>query len=153
MRTVVAVCLAAALLAVSLPAAERALTERAATLAAGELDRLDAAAATLAAETDPVPDGVPGARRPFRFEFPRASSAGPTPERTTLECADGDCRTVVVSLRFSDGRTREFRRSGVQFRPAGGRLVLRQGGSHRLTLEHRLREGRSVVVVRRDPSR
>lgn len=145
LRTVLAVALAAALLAVSLPAVDSARETHAETRVETAVSRLETAASELARASDPVPLGSPGARRHHTLRLPQATwgSAGfdalrlPPPEsnsQPTWRVAGGNW-TVVETIPALVG-------------PPGG-LTLREGGRQRVVLTLHEVDGSQVVVVSR----
>lgn len=144
-RAVVSVALAAALLAVSLPAVDRARIQHADARIAGEVDRLETVARSLARENDLVDHGPP-------------ASAGVTLHLPTQSWGASDVvgfrirppgATRDVSWRIRGGEQHARRLSGVTVAGPPTGLVLRDGGRHRLVLELRRRGGDRTVVVRR----
>jgi hypothetical protein len=136
LRAVLAVVLALALLACSLPALDSARTERTAGALDAATDRLRSTGERLVATSDPTTSG-PAARRTLVLDLPTRGWGARS-----------------GSVRLRDGE--------LAWRVAGGpwhtdrapRLVVPEGplvldGPTRLSLTHRLRDGRSVVVVRR----
>lgn len=149
-RLVLAVALAVALLATSLPAVEDARTSRTDALVRDDLREVRATARHLLAHDDPVAPGTRGARRLVAVRLP-ASLARPTAVRLGTRAGATDALAWgragprhALATRFPvravvDGR---LRRDG---RP----LVLREPGRHRLALGLRRVGGRPVVTVRR----
>lgn len=145
LRTVLAVLLASALLAVSLPVVESARVEHAEQRIDASLQRLDAAATDLAADNDPTPPGRAGAHRQHTLVLPSESwgSAGtgsltfppPTAER-------------FVRYQVAGGQETPAQFSVPVVGPPGG-LTLRSGGRQRLVLSLEQRGRRPVVVVSR----
>lgn len=137
-RAVLAVVLAAALLAASLPAIDDARRERTGTAVHEEVDRLVDAARRMAATDDP---GA-GARRVLVVRLP---AEGWTAARVDA-LAFRENGTVAWTV---GGRTSE-RRPPIALRSAGdGALILRGAGPHRLVLSLDGTVAHPVVTVRR----
>lgn len=163
LRTVLAVALAVALLAVTTPALDDARSARTDRLTTRELDRVESAAMAL------VREEAPGARRTLTVSLPGRSptaaqlafvALGGVPEGTAaarakqaagLDAAESD----VVAYRLAGGRTR-VRRLGVDLRiiregtvvaDDSQALVLHGGETYRLTLRLVRIDGRVVVTV------
>lgn len=144
-RTVLAVLLASALLAISMPVIDSARVTHAETQTETSLQRLDGAATALTEANDVVPEGQSGARRYHTLSLPRESwgSAGldalrfPPPSskrRLAWRVTGGNWTTAATSARLVG--------------PPDG-LTLRGGGRTRLVLTLEERRGRAVVVVNR----
>jgi hypothetical protein len=159
LRVVLAVVLAIALLAVALPAVERARTQRSADLAEGSLARVAERATGLAA-TDAATDGG-AARRVVSVTVP-AGGPGTAPVAYLAVGGAPDCATPrdasggdVVAYRLRGGPTRvrhlavDLRvRTGGRLRDDDDPLVLRDDA--RLVLSLVGTDGGSRVVVERD---
>ena len=135
-RAVLAVALALALLAASLPAVDDARASRTASTLDAASDRLRATGERLVATSDPV-DGETAARRVVRLDLP---TRGWGARAGRLRLRDGQ-----VAWRVGDGDWHVDRVPTLVV--PDGSLVVR--GRARLVLTHRRRAGRSVVVVRR----
>jgi len=146
-RTVLAVLLATALLAVSLPALDDARQERAATAVATDIDALQRAAGDLLAADDPT-DGA-GARRVFTFRLPARQWTNAGIEQVTITPrADGT--PASVSWRVDGDRTMSRPLPGLPLQtPTGAPLRLQSQGRHRLVLALSGTPGSPVVTVRR----
>jgi len=161
LRVVLGVALAVALVAAATPALEDARTDRTERLAERELGRVGTAAESLAREE------APGARRTLTLSLPADSpTAAPVAyvalgglpagvsaveESAVTDTAERD----VLAVRVAGGR-RHVRRVGVDLRvvrddtrsTADSRaLVLRDGGTHEVTLRLARLGGHRVVVV------
>jgi len=77
-RVLLAVLVAAALVAAAMPAVEDAQQGVAATATERETGRLSDAIRTIRRTSDPVPRGVPGARRLVTVDLPAGSGDAPT---------------------------------------------------------------------------
>ncbi|NHN58071.1 MULTISPECIES: hypothetical protein [Halorussus] len=155
LRLVLAAALAVALVAAVTPALDDARATRTERLAGRELDRVGAAAASLAREESP------GARRTLDLSLPTGSPTAapltfvalgglPDGESTASDAAGRD----VLAFRVAGGR-RHVRRVAVDLRVVrDGRIseddrtiVLRSGGSYAVTLRLVRSDGRRIVVV------
>lgn len=145
-RTVVAVGLAVALLAVSLPAVERARVSHSEAAIAGEVERLERSAIALAADNEVVPDDGPPARTRVTLSVPRRSW-GDSGVDTLRIPPSADGPDAVFRAADGDRRTRTF--PDVRLRGPPGGLALGDGGRHRLVLALREGEGGRTVVARR----
>lgn len=164
LRAVLAVALAVALLAASLPAVDGARRDHAASQVRSQLERLATAARDLAARNDPVPVGNAGATRTVTLRLPARGwhsagvayvAIGGSPENDTTDTPEGD----VLAWRLVGGPPRVLRVEGVDLRtvmvagdrlaPDGRPLVLRGSGRHRVELSLVRHRGRPVVLVRR----
>lgn len=161
LRAVVAVVLASALLAASLPAVELAARERTeATLTAGA-DRLETAVADLRHRESAV-DAERGARRIVTVEIPARSrteasvaafAIGGVPDDSTAQNRTG----VDLAWRVDGGALATRRLPGVRVvhlrdgHVLAEPLVLESPGPHRLALTRIERDDRRLVAVRRLP--
>jgi hypothetical protein len=145
LRTVLAVVLASALLAVSMPVVDSARVTHAETRTETALQRLDVAATALTDKNEVAPDGRSGARRYHTLALPRESwgSAGldalrfppPSTERRPVwRVTGGNWTTAATSSRLVG--------------PPNG-LTLGEGGPTRVALTLAEHRGHSVVVVSR----
>jgi len=155
LRAVVAVALAAALLATSLPALETAQRQRTATHLGGEVDRLATAIADLRAREQATVGH--GARRVVAVRLPQRDwthaavgylAIGGRPRESD---AVGNGATFAWRAR---GGGEQWRRTpGVRVAPVetcGGRpIVLREPGVHRIALELGWRDGERRILARR----
>lgn len=163
LRLVLGVALAATLLGTVAPALEDARTARSERLVARELDRVAAAAESLAREE------APGARRTLELSLPGGSptaapvafvALGGVPgERTAADrrrrTATDDADRDLLAYRLAGGPV-ERRRVDAALRPVEGGprvesasqlLVVRGGGTYHLTLRLVRNRGRATVAV------
>lgn len=133
-RAVLAVLLAAGLLTVGGPAAERAHDAHTATRLAETTARLDATAARLASRNDATPDGA--ARRTVTVRVPSGA---------TLRIGHDRVQWRV------DGGPWHTRSSTTSLRPTGAPLAL-GAGHHRVRLALHLDGATRTVHVTRAPS-
>jgi hypothetical protein len=144
-RAVLAVLLASALLAVSVPVVDSARVTHAETRTETALQRLGSAATALADANDVAPNDRPGARRYHTMSLPRESwgTAGldalrfpppATERRPAWRVIGGNWTTTTTSTRLVG--------------PRDG-MTLREGGSTRVVLALEEHRGRPVVVVTR----
>lgn len=148
-RVAVAVALAAALLAVSLPEIERARVDHADARIAAEVDRLERVATALAADNDLVPDGGTPARTHLTLHLPERSWGASGTEAVRIPPPDADADVV---WRATDGETRQRTVPDVELAGPPDGLVLGEGGRHRLLAElRRSEDGRTVRVRRPEP--
>lgn len=162
LRAVLAVALAVALVAASLPVIDRARRDHADARIQSQLERLSSVARELATNNDPVPVGAAGARRTVRLHVPGRGwhttgvaylAVGGAPGEDTPETAGGD----VLAWRLPGGPRRVRRIEGVDLRTvvdgrvASDRRPLLVRGSGRRTVQLALvrHRGRPVVLVRR----
>lgn len=141
-RTVLAVVLAVALLAASLPAVEDARRRRSADLVGAEVESLSRDLGRFASVNDATRD-VPGARLVVAIRLPgRSLSSVPV----ALFALDGEAD--AVEYRLHGGRNRR-RSLPVDLRVAGDgtRLEVGEPGPHRLRFSFRLIKSRPVVVA------
>lgn len=149
LRVVLAVAMAAALLAASLPAVETARVHYGDEQTVGELEALEAAATTLAERNDPPPPGVAGPRRTVTLSLPEGTWSAAGLERLRI---DPDTRSesytpVRWRVDGGTGQTRQLRGNltTVESKP----LAIDDGGRQRLVLE--LRADGSVRLGRPTP--
>lgn len=156
-RLVLAVALAVALVAATLPAIEKARQDRGRVAAERSLDRLAAAASDLTARDAAVRPGARGARRVLRLCLPRRSWTRAGVTALALTATDG--AGTRVGYRVGDGREVE-RRLPVALWPLDGDATHADGteegptlslspGCHRLVLAAVRRDGAVGVTVRR----
>lgn len=136
LRAVLAVAMAAALLAVSVPVVETARVQYSDERIDRELDAIETAATTLTERNDPPPPGVPGPRQTITIDLPEKtwSTAGVAEVRLT-PAADSEGHTTA-RWRVSGGteHTRQLRAKVVTPQRTG-EIVLRDGGRQQLVLE------------------
>lgn len=145
-RTVVTVALAAAILAASLPAVDRARVQHADARVAGEVERLERAARALAAANDPVGDDGQPARRHVTLRLPIGSWGATGLERLYVPPPAG---TADVRWRVRGGETRSRHLADLHVAGPPEGLSVDDGGRRRVLLELCVRDGRRTVVVRR----
>jgi hypothetical protein len=138
-RVLLAVTIAAALLAASLPAVETARTDRTATKLDRQADRIEAAGASLLADDE----ADAGARRVVTVSLPSASLAAAGVTRFAVGCWD-EC---VVRYRIADGESR-VRPLPIPLSTPAGTVKFSTPGTHRLALGLTREDGRRVVTVR-----
>lgn len=173
LRAVLAVALAAAIVAVAVPAVEDARVDHADASLRDDLRRLRRTAVALAASSDPVPVGARGARATVTLRLPGQGwhaprvayvAVGGVPPPVGGPSAGGPSRPGVTDPAGGDvfvwrvaGGPRHVLRVPVDVRTVadGGpaadpeALVLRDPGRRRLALRLVRVHGRPVVVVRR----
>lgn len=148
-RTSVAVALAVALLAVSLPVAERARVDHSTATIDGELERVERSAVALEAENDVVSDNGPPARTRVTLRLPVRSWAdsGVGTVRFPETTAGSDGPDVIWAAAGGDRRNTTFPEVRLTGPPGG--LVVDDGGRQRLVLALERAAGGRTVVVRR----
>jgi hypothetical protein len=161
LRVVVAVVLASALLAASLPGMELAAHERSEATLTAEADRLRTAIADLRHRESAVATGT-GARRVVTVEIPARSRTaagvaalalggvpgrGGPDERTAADLAWRVDGGEVATRRLPGVRVVHYRDGRVVDEP----LVLEAPGDHRLALTRIERDGERLIAVRRLP--
>jgi hypothetical protein len=160
-RAVVAVVLASALLAASLPGVELAARERSDATLAAEADRLRTAMADLRHRESAVRTG-PGARRIVTVGIPARSRTAAAVTALALggvpEWSAPSNRTAVdLAWRVEGGPVTTRRVPGIRVvhfrdgRAADEPLVLDAPGEHRLALTRIERDGEALIAVRRLP--
>lgn len=127
-RVVLAVLLTVGLLAVSLPAVDRAAAERTARVVETDVERMERATNDLLAAEDPTAPGVAGARRVVALRVP-AAPLGRTGAVVVVEPGDPG----RVFYRF-DGNPPRNRSLGVPIRTPDGPIRLDAGGRYELAL-------------------
>jgi hypothetical protein len=147
-RAVLAVALAVALFAATLPALDDARADRSATVLRTEAASLERAARSLVTGEDATSGGVPGARRRVRFRVPAATWATAGVAWVRVGGPGGDRNRVTYRVASDGGEVRTVRLRGLRVRTPGGPVRLREAGEHVLSLSLR-RDGGPVVVVRR----
>lgn len=158
LRVVLAVALATAVLAVSLPAIDTASTDRTDATIRAEVDALETAVRDLQRNDGAVPQGTNGARRVVAVRLPARGWTSARLEYLAIGGQIGGCQVdrngTTVTWRVEGGRTGTRRLAGVAVEHAGdagddGPLVLREPGTHRLALALVKRAGNRTVLVRR----
>jgi hypothetical protein len=161
LRVVVAVVLASALLAASLPGIELAARERSEATLTADADRLRTAIADLRHRETAVGNG-PGARRVVTVEIPARFRTTTGVTALSLGGAPGQARSVSRSAvdlawRVHGGEVKTRRLPGVRvahYRDGRIRdepLVLESPGQHRIALTRIERDGERLIAVRRLP--
>lgn len=136
-RALLAVVLAAALLAASLPAVKSAAADRTAASLDRDVDDLERAGSSLLARDDP------GARRVVTVSLPAETLSAVGVEAFTINC-DPHC-SVRYTLETGASRVR---RLSVPLATPDGVVRLSRPGDHRLTLGLGVDDDRRVVTVR-----
>lgn len=157
LRAVMAVVLATALLATSMPALDAARRDHTAGAVRAELDRFETAVADLQAREEAVPPGTAGARRVVTVSLPARSWTDAGVAYVAFGGSPRDPESVEreraeIAWQVRGGPLTKDRIPGAVVEPATGGcepLVLRESGAHRLALSLVERGGRRVVVVRR----
>ncbi|PSP86196.1 ABC transporter [Halobacteriales archaeon QS_1_68_17] len=153
LRAVLAVVLAGALLAVSLPAIDDARADRTAAHLRSEAGEFERELGTLVAGDDAVRPGKPGARRVISLRLPRRSfaAAGVEVLRINSSGAAGRPGSTRIVWHLAGGRNGSLTIdvARVQRADGDGPLVLREPGTHRLAASLRRTSGGRVVVLRR----
>jgi hypothetical protein len=149
-RALLAVALALALVAVSLPVVDDARTGRAAARADATLTTVERAARGLVTGEDATAPDLPGARRrvTVRLPVPSWSTAG-VAWLSVGGRPGGRGNRSLLAYRVSGGGVRTVRLAGVRLRTPGGPVTFRAPGGHALRLALR-RDGVPVVVAERD---
>lgn len=132
-RLVVAVLLTTALLAVGLPAAETARSERAATLTQDELTEFRETVARFETRNDATRPGLPSATRPYTLRVPAGVTVrlGVGPRNESIQWSRGERRgRVETDLSLDD-------------------TLRLTGGTHRLRLRLVRVDGEPRIRVRR----
>jgi hypothetical protein len=150
-RVLLAAVVALALVGSALPAVEEAQRFRAEQELTDDAERIEAAATAMVRSSDPVPPGVPGARRHLRLDLPESMDASirlGRPRGGHL----GNATTIRTQVA---GRQASLHSVDVPIIAAGSQttsadtdsLVLRTDGV--ITLTYRVVDGRAVVVASR----
>ncbi|SFF92424.1 hypothetical protein SAMN04488063_0814 [Halopelagius inordinatus] len=149
-RLLLAAAVTAALLATALPAVEDARTERVAASLDADAERVVRATESLAYGEDPTQSLSTAPRRTVRLSLPARSwtaadlsyvAVGGRPEETESR--------PVLTYAFSGGRETERRLSlPVPLRTPDGPVVLRDSGTHTLSISLLSESEAPVVVVR-----
>lgn len=155
LRVVIAVALAAALLATTMPALETAQRQRTATQLAGEADRLATAVADLRAREQATVG--PGARRVVTVRIPQRDWTHAGTRYLAIGGRPGATGAAQDGAAFAwrvDGGDEQWRHvPGLRVVPVetcGGRPIrLREPGTHRIALELAWRDGERLIRARR----
>lgn len=162
LRAVLAVAIAVALLAVSLPPIDAARRDTADSALRGTLEHLETVAENLEGNNDPVPVGSAGASRTATVRIPARGWHGVEVTRVTIgglkgaDSADTN-GSDVFGWRLRGGPRHVLRVDRVDIHtvaagivlPDDRPLVLREPGRHVLELRLVRLEGKPVVLVRR----
>lgn len=147
-RPVLAVALASALVATSLPIVGEGRLDRADEAARTEIATLERRATALVRSDDPVRGG-PGARRVVAVHVPARSFATAGVEYLSIESGEGDA-APTVRWAVRGAHPRERRLGDLRLRTAeGDPLTIRRPGRHRLVLGLVWSRTEPVVTVRR----
>lgn len=153
-RLLLAAVVTLALLAGSIPAIEQANRARADQALADTTDRLSAAITSLERRSDPVPPGIPGARRRVEIDLPEGS----TTARLTIDpkgVAPDINDSGAIRYRVSGSQTRvEPVDADIAVVGRAGQIVSRETPlvireDTVVTLGYRFVDGESVVTVAR----
>lgn len=144
LRVVLGAALTAALLAVTAPALSTAQADAADATVERQLSALSERLETMVA-TDDATLGR-GARRVTAIRLPERTQTSAGVSSLRFHSREG---VGVASWRVGDASGHSERLVGVPIRPAGGSLKLREPGVHRLAFGLRVRDGQTVVTVRR----
>jgi len=139
-RVLLAVAIAAALLAVSLPAVETARADRTAAALDRTVERIASDASSLHADDD----ADAGARRVVPVTLPRATVTATGVDQFAIGCRD----RCAVRYQLSNGRHATHRMPSVPLVTPAGRVAFSKPGTHRLVLGLTRKDGRRVVTVR-----
>ncbi|MEF8779323.1 MAG: hypothetical protein V5A46_01420 [Haloferacaceae archaeon] len=145
LRPAVSVVLALALVGIGTAALSATEAQRASTAIDGDVDRLERAAAELAATSTATRSLDCAGRVPVTVTVPDGSLATARVDRLTLGCpigrAEADCSRWQARYRLPGGEVRRIAVEGPRLRTLDDPLVLGPG-EHRLVLAHvRLRGG------------
>lgn len=140
-RVALAVACAVALLGASLPAIDDARTENAAATIETDLNRLDRAAAAVAAADRPRTD-TPGERRAVVISLPDRTVQNAGVEAVRI----GGASNRTVEYHPGGGRTQTAVLSAPVRPEGGGQIVLSSPGTHRLVLSPAA-DGDGVLVA------
>lgn len=138
-RVLLAVTIAAALLAVSLPAVETVRTDRTAATMGRTAERIEATGRSLLA----ADEAEAGARRVVTVSLPSASLTAAGVERFAVGCRE----RCAVRYRLQGGAT-HARRLPIPLSTPDGAVAFSTPGPHRLGLGLARENGRRVVTVR-----
>lgn len=147
LRGALAVVLATALVAASMPALEDARRDHTSATVRSELEAVERAAGDLLATDDAIPGS--GARRVVDLRLPAESWTDAGVERVTVGPAP-DGPGGLFTWTVTDGHRHDHRLPDVPLRTADGeRVAFRSAGRHRLVLALDGTPGDPVVTVRR----
>lgn len=157
LRVVVAVALATAMLAVSLPAIDGASADRTSVIVRAEVDTLETAVRDLKTGDGAVPEGISGARRVVTVRLPARGWTSTRLEYlaigSRIDPSRAEQNETAFAWRVESGPVQTRRLPGIQIEHADGDgddpLVLREPGPHRLALTLVEHAGNRSVVVRR----
>lgn len=138
-RVLLAVTIAAALLAVSLPAVEAVRTERTAATMDRTAGRIETAGSSLLAEDE----AEAGARRVVTVSLPPASLTATGVDRFAVACGT----SCAVSYRLRGGGS-HVKRLPIPLSTPDGVVAFSRAGTYRLVLGLSRENGRQVVTVR-----
>lgn len=138
-RVVLAVVLAAALVAASMPAISEARADRTATTLDRAGERLRRASESLLAT-----DAAAGARRVVTVRLPTATVSAAGVDRVAVACTP-DC---ALRYRLSTGATGHHSLGSLPLSTPDGPVTVSQPGVHHLALGLDRRAGERVVTVR-----
>jgi hypothetical protein len=138
-RVLLAVGIAAALLAASLPAVEAVRTDRTAAEMDRTADRIETAGRSLLA----ADEAEAGARRVVTVSLPTASLTAAGVDRFAIDCG----KRCAVSYRLR-GSTTHVNRLPIPLSTPDGVVTFSKAGTHRLRLGLSRANGRRVVTVR-----
>lgn len=148
-RVVLAVALATALLAASLPAVDGARADRTAARLDADFAHVRESTATLVDREAPTRTDVAGARRVLTIHVPRSSWTTVAVDTVSVAGrSDADERTTTLGYTLENGRQRRVRLD-VPLRTPDGPLVFAGSGAHRLVLTLTRGHDGPVVVARR----
>ena len=149
----VSIVLAVVLVGIATGALSATETEHSATQLEGEINRLERAAAGLAASSTAAGGTDRAGRVPVTVTVPDGGFASARIDRVRIGCPvsvpSDECPPWQASYRLPDGTARQLPIDGPHIRTLDGPLVLGPG-EHRLSLAYvRAGDDRSVVIVDR----
>lgn len=144
LRIVIGVAISAALVSVTAPALSTAQADSADATVERQLRALSDRLETMVATDDPTTG--PGARRTVDIRLPAETQTSENIRELRFHNREG---VGVATWRVDDAGGDSTRLVGVPIRPAGDDLTLAEPGVHRLVFALRLRDGESVLTVRR----
>lgn len=147
-RVALTAILAAALLGVVLPAVDVGRADRTGTELDAAAERIDRTAAHLRATADPTAPDVPGARAVVAVEIPEESWHAASVAYVAISGSSGSHGNRSAVVYRLDGKKPRTVSLGVPLRTADGPVVLREAGTHRLSLTLVRDEGVAVAVAR-----
>lgn len=147
-RVVLAVLVAAALVAVSLPAVDDGRERATDRAVRGEIDRIERAAADLLATEETVRNASSAPRRTVTVSLPERGWHRAGVGRLAIREPDAGSTRGSVAYTVT-GRSQRVTRVDVPLRPAAGTLELRGSGDYRLRLRLVRVDGERIVVVDR----